>query len=131
MWNFTYPWDGDGIHASFYFTYYENGLQLPLFYKGETNFVNLAHRVEDKYLKKNLGRIFTDDKRSSVFGFRIFSPFDSRGLRVLTFRYLSSEGPIDQSRWDEAWDHHDDPQAPRGWPDGADVQRELVAEPSE
>jgi len=34
MWNFDYQWEGDGANARYYYSYWDRGEELPLFYEG-------------------------------------------------------------------------------------------------
>ncbi len=34
MWNFDYQWHGDGFEASYYYSYWDRGEQLPLYFEG-------------------------------------------------------------------------------------------------
>ena len=34
MWDFDYVWRGSGVNASFYYSYWDRGEELPLYYEG-------------------------------------------------------------------------------------------------
>ncbi len=51
MWNFDYRWDGDGARASFYYSYWDRGEQLPLYYQGSAKTVKLSSRIEAEFLE--------------------------------------------------------------------------------
>jgi len=103
MWNFDYQWEGDGAKARFYYSYWDRGEQLPLFYEGTSKAIALAHRVEPQYLDENGGDLFRGENRKNAFGIEVSAPFDARGIMVLTYRYKSSDLPPDQARNDDTW----------------------------
>ncbi len=105
IWNFTKAWNGDGAMTNWSYTYWDRGEQLPLYYEGTSKVVNLKDRVEPKYRKnvKSLGDIFKNEKRGQVFGIEVEAPFDARGIVLLTYRYDSSDGPLDEAKNDDTW----------------------------
>ena len=66
MWNFQ-SGGGDG-HASFFYSYWDRGEQLPLYYEGTGQSVKLAHRIEPEYLDTQGGDLFRGEKRKGAFG---------------------------------------------------------------
>lgn len=103
MWNHDYKWNGDGAAASFHYSYWDRGEELPLFYQGRSRTILLAHRVEKQYLEENGGDIFPRERRKSAFGAQVEAPFDARGIELLTYRYKSSDGPRSQAQNDDTW----------------------------
>jgi hypothetical protein len=103
MWDFDYRWEGDGTFAHFLYTYWDRGEQLPLYYEGTSRTINLSHRVEPEYLKKQDGDLFKHERRKYAFGIEVTAPFDSRGTDVLTYRYKSTDGPPAQAKNDDTW----------------------------
>jgi len=101
MWDFV-ALRGDG-HASFFYSYWDRGEQLPLYYEGTGETVALAHRVEPEYLEKNDGDIFRGEKRKFAFGVDVTAPFDARGIQLLSYRYKSSDRPPKDARNDDTW----------------------------
>jgi len=101
MWDFV-ALRGDG-HASFFYSYWDRGEQLPLYYEGTGETVALAHRVEPEYLDKNDGDIFRGEKRKFAFGVDVTAPFDARGIQLLSYRYKSSDKPPKDARNDDTW----------------------------
>jgi hypothetical protein len=101
MWDFV-ALRGDG-HASFFYSYWDRGEQLPLYYEGTGQTVSLAHRVEPKYLDSNDGDIFRGEKRQFAFGVDVTAPFDARGIQLLSYRYKSSNKPTKDARNDDTW----------------------------
>jgi hypothetical protein len=101
MWNFQ-SGGGDG-HAHFYYSYWDRGEQLPLYYEGTGQSVKLAHRIEPEYLDGNNGDLFRGEKRKYAFGAEVVAPFDARGIQLLTYRYKDSDKPRDQARNDDTW----------------------------
>src|SRR5215468_4986649 len=46
IWNFNKSWNGDGAAASWSYTYWDRGEQLPLYYEGTSKTILLSNRVE-------------------------------------------------------------------------------------
>jgi len=88
MWDFT-ALRGDG-HAHFFYSYWDRGEQLPLYYEGTGQTVSLAHRIEPEYLDKSNGDLFRGEKRKFAFGVDVTAPFDARGIQLLSYRYKAS-----------------------------------------
>ncbi len=63
MWNFDYQWTGDGDTAEFYYSYWDRGEELPLFFEGNSKRIALSHRPEPQYLDSQGGDIFRGEKR--------------------------------------------------------------------
>jgi len=103
MWNFDYQWEGDGAQASYFYSYWDRGEQLPLYYEGTSKTINLSHRVEKEYLDEQQGDLFRDEKRKFAFGVEVSAPFDARGIALITYRYKSSDGPRDTAKNDDTW----------------------------
>ncbi len=104
MWNHSYQWNGSAGTARFFYSYWDRGEQLPLYYQGTAKLVKLAHRVEPQYLLENGGDLLKrGDKRKEVNGQEVEAPFDARGMSLLTYRYKSSDGPPDEARNDDTW----------------------------
>ncbi|MFQ5696788.1 MAG: DUF1329 domain-containing protein [Myxococcota bacterium] len=102
IWNFNKAWNGDGSHSTWSYTYWDRGEQLPLYYEGTARAIALKHRVEPKYLPKDRN-IFKNEKRSSAFGIEVTAPFDARGILLMTYRYASADGPLDEAKNDDTW----------------------------
>ncbi len=103
MWNFDYRWDGDGARASFYYSYWDRGEQLPLYYQGSAKTVKLSSRIEAEYLEKNGGDIFRGEKRKNAFGVQVDAPFDARGIMLISYRYKSTDKPRSEAKNDDTW----------------------------
>lgn len=103
MWNFDYQWEGDGGGASFLYSYWDRGEQLPLFYQGQARGIQLSHRVEKEYLDGQDGDIFRGEKRKSAASIDVQAPFDARGIALLSYRYKASDGPRAESKNDDTW----------------------------
>jgi hypothetical protein len=101
MWNFQST-GGDG-HASFFYSYWDRGEQLPLYYEGTGQGVKLAHRIEPEYLDTQGGDLFRGEKRKGAFGAEVVAPFDARGIQLLTYRYKDSDKPRAAGRNDDTW----------------------------
>jgi len=100
MWNFQAP-GGDG-HAHFFYSYWDRGEQLPLYYEGTGQVVRLSHRIEKKFEKQNFD-IFRGEKRKHANGVQVNAPFDARGIMLLGYRYKSSDEPRNEARNDDTW----------------------------
>jgi len=103
MWNFAYQWDGTGGGASFFYSYWDRGEQLPLYYEGTAQGVKLSRRPEPEYLDKYDGDVFRGEKRKEAGGPEVEAPFDARGIMLLTYRYKSSDGPRKDAKNDDTW----------------------------
>jgi hypothetical protein len=100
MWNFDYQWAGTGGQVSFYYSYWDRGEELPLYYQGTSKHLFLAHLVDQK---KYNGDLFRGEKRKHAFGIDVAAPFDARGIAVMTYRYKSSDGPRQEAKNDDTW----------------------------
>jgi len=100
MWDFVSN-GGDG-QAHFFYSYWDRGEQLPLYYEGTGRTVKLAHRFEPRYEPQE-GDLFRGEKRKSAFGASVDAPFDARGIQLLTYRYKSSDKPRADARNDDTW----------------------------
>jgi hypothetical protein len=103
IWNFDYQWSGTGGGSEYYYSYWDRGEQLPLFYEGTARSVVLSHRVEKEYLGKRGGDLFRNEKRKMAFGIEINQPFDARGISLMTYRYKSSDQPVEEAKNDDTW----------------------------
>ncbi|MDJ0846852.1 MAG: DUF1329 domain-containing protein [Myxococcota bacterium] len=103
IWNFDYQWDGDGARTSFFYSYWDRGEQLPLYYEGTAKTVKLANRVETEYLDENAGDIFRGEKRKNAFGVQVDAPFDARGIMLISYRYKSADRPRNDAKNDDTW----------------------------
>jgi len=100
MWDFQ-SGGGDG-RARFFYSYWDRGEQLPLYYEGTGQSVKLAHRIEEEYRALG-GDLFRGEKRKGAFGAQVDAPFDARGIALLTYRYKSSDKPRTEARNDDTW----------------------------
>jgi hypothetical protein len=100
MWDFQAR-GGDG-HAHFFYSYWDRGEQLPLYYEGTGQSVQLAHRTEEKF-RENDFDIFRGEKRKNANGVQVDAPFDARGIMLLSYRYKSSDKPRAEARNDDTW----------------------------
>ena len=103
MWNFDYAWTGDGAAASFYYSYWDRGEQLPLYYEGSGRAIQLSHRSEPSLLAENGGDLFRGEKRKGAFGIEVTAPFDARGISLMTYRYKTADAPRAQAKNDDTW----------------------------
>jgi hypothetical protein len=103
MWNFT-SLGGDGT-AHFFYSYWDRGEQLPLYYEGSGRTALLAHRFEARYLdnEESPGDVFRGEKRKSANSVNVDAPFDARGIKLLSYRYKASDGPLDDTKYDDTW----------------------------
>ena len=103
IWNFDYQWSGDGSGASFLYTYWDRGEELPLFYEGTSRGIILSHRVEKEYLDATDGDMFRGEKRKSAGGLQVDQPHDARGIMIMSYRYKASDQPLAQTKNDDTW----------------------------
>jgi hypothetical protein len=102
LWNFDRAWSGDGSHSEWYYSYWDRGEELPLYYEGTSKTVILSHRVEEVYVPEN-GDMFRGEKRKTAFGIDVKAPFDARGIMLMTYRYKASENPEASTKNDDTW----------------------------
>ena len=102
MWDFDYRWNGAGNKGTFYYSYWDRGEELPLYYEGDSKAVLLSHRVEPEY-EATGGDIFRGEKRKNAFGVEVSAPFDARGIMLMSYRYKSTDGPISDAKNDDTW----------------------------
>ena len=102
IWNFMKRWEGDGSASDWYYSYWDRGDQLPLFYKGTAKFIFLTNRPEPQFDATGHG-YFKNDKRREAQGVEVTAPFDVRGAMIMTYRYVSSDGPLDSAKNDDTW----------------------------
>jgi hypothetical protein len=102
IWNFNKGWSGDGAASTWSYTYWDRGEQLPLYYEGTAKAIGLKNRVEAQYVE-NGRNIFKNEKRLSAFGIEVEAPFDARGILIMSYRYESANGPLDEAKNDDTW----------------------------
>jgi hypothetical protein len=104
IWNFDYRWQGDGGVGEYYYSYWDRGEELPLYYQGTGRYIQLSHRVEPEYLKPPLdGDMFRGERRKYAFGVDVDAPFDARGIALITYRYKASDLPKADTKNDDTW----------------------------
>jgi hypothetical protein len=103
IWNFDYQWRGDGARADFFYSYWDRGKQVPLWFKGWSKLIQLSHRVEKRYLDANGGDVYAGENRKAAFGVEVNEPFEARGVMLTTYRYKTSDGPRADSDSDDSW----------------------------
>ena len=105
IWNFDYQWEGDGSSSRYYYSYWDRGEELPLYYEGTAKTIQLSHRVEPEYLDDPAlkGDMFRGERRKNAFGIEVDAPFDARGILVMTYRYKESDRPTAQTKNDDTW----------------------------
>ena len=101
LWDFN-KWPGGDGEAHFFYSYWDRGEQLPLYYEGTGKTVRLSQRYEPKY-KETGGDIFRGEKRINAFGVHVDAPFDARGIEVLNYRYRTSDKTRKEARNDDTW----------------------------
>ncbi len=102
IWNFMKRWNGDGTSSNYFYSYWDRGEQLPLYYEGTARVVQLSNRTEPYYLKTG-GDIFKKEKRLNAFGVEVDAPFDARGIMLMSYRYKMSDGPLETTKNDDTW----------------------------
>lgn len=102
-WNLDLQWEGDGSDSRYYYSYWDRGEELPLYYEGTAKTIQLSRRVEPEYLDKQDGDMFRGERRKNAFGIEVDAPFDARGILLMTYRYKDSEKPTAQTKNDDTW----------------------------
>jgi hypothetical protein len=103
MWDFSYRWSGVGGISNFFYSYWDRGEQLPLYYQGTGGGAMLSHRPEPKILSEDKGDLFRGETRRNATGAEVTEPFDARGIMLLTYRYKDSDKPLAEARNDDTW----------------------------
>ncbi len=101
-WNFVRRWNGGGGAAKFYYSYWDRGEELPLYFEGNSTGIDLAYRPEPQYEATD-GDLFRGEKRYTAGGPNVEAPFDARGIMLISYRYKSSYGTEAQSKNDDTW----------------------------
>ena len=99
-WNMDYKHDALEGRASWYFTYWDRGELLPLWYKGTGWAMRLSRRTDQA---EHDGNIFENETRKGAGGIEVDEPYDARGIIGLGYRYLSADGSMDTARRDDIW----------------------------
>ncbi|RIL01497.1 MAG: hypothetical protein DCC71_17570 [Proteobacteria bacterium] len=102
IWNFHYRWGPTSGMSSFYYSYWDRGEELPLYYEGTGGGVQLSRRPEPAMLAEG-GDMFRGETRKNAGGAEVTAPFDARGIMLLTYRYKESDKPLAQARNDDTW----------------------------
>jgi len=99
-WNSAYKHDALEGRASFYFTYWDQGDQLPFWVEGVAWGVRLGNRPD--FMEQG-GDVFPQEKRAGAGGIKIDSPADLRGILALGYRYKDLDKPRDEARETDVW----------------------------
>jgi hypothetical protein len=99
-WNFIYKHDALEGRASFFFTYWDQGEQLPFWVEGVAWGVRLGNRPD--FMEQG-GDVFPQEKRAGAGGIKIDSPADLRGILALGYRYKDLDKPRDEAREVDVW----------------------------
>jgi hypothetical protein len=102
IWNFAKTWNGSGHKAVWSYTYWDRGEQLPLYYEGQARGIRMMNLPEAHYDDSG-HNIFANEKRGMITGVEVVEPFDARGIMILSYRYISADGPLDQAKNDDTW----------------------------
>ena len=102
-WDFVLRWEGfGGTPVDFYYSYWDRGEELPLYYQGTSQGTALAFRPEPQYADTQ-GDVFRNEKRYIASGPSVDAPFDARGIMLLSYRYKASFGPKATTKYDDTW----------------------------
>lgn len=102
IWNFVHRWEGFGAQATFRYTYWDRGEQLPLLYEGTTSAFFLKYRPEPQFAE-NDGDVFPNETRVVVAGLEVEKPSEMAGTRSLTYRYVDSLGAAEKPEDTWVW----------------------------
>ncbi len=101
-WNLDRRWQGSGITGHAYYSYWDRGEELPLYYEGTARAIWLSGRPELQHAE-NGGDLFRGEKRKLAYGVEVLAPFDAKGIALINYRYKASEAPLAQARNDDTW----------------------------
>src|SRR5499426_1979485 len=101
-WDFVLRFEGLRRAASFYYSYWDRGEELLLYYEGTSDGYRLAFRVEPQFADQN-GDVFRNEKRYEASGPSVDAPFDARGIMLMTYRYKASLGTKATTKNDDTW----------------------------
>ena len=102
IWDFHYRWTAQSGVSSFYYSYWDRGEELPLYYQGTGGGVVLSHRPEPSLAEEG-GDMFRGETRTGASGAEVTAPFDARGIMLLSYRYKDSDKPVADARNDDTW----------------------------
>jgi len=102
IWNFKKGWNGSGGDAEWYYSYWDRGEQLPLYYRGLHKSILLARRVEPQFIPTQ-GDLFAGETRLSGGGITVLAPQDARGIMTLNYQYKEEDGPLDKAKNQDTW----------------------------
>jgi hypothetical protein len=102
IWNFKKGWNGSGGAAEWYYSYWDRGEQLPLYYRGLHKSILLARRAEPQFIPTQ-GDLFAGEKRLSGGGITVLAPQDARGIMTLNYQYKEEDGPLDEAKNQDTW----------------------------
>lgn len=100
-WNLDYRHDALEGRASWFFSYWDNGDVLPLWYKGTGWGMRLSKRSDQS--ERPGGAFWDEEKRKGAGGITVKEPHDARGIIGLGYRYLSADAPRDEARNTDIW----------------------------
>ena len=101
-WNFDYRWQGSGVAAHGYYSYWDRGEELPLYSEGTARQIWLSHRPEPQYAEQG-GDLFRAEQRKLAYGVEVLAPFDAKGISLINYRYKSADRPRAEARNDDTW----------------------------
>ena len=93
-WDFVLRWEGfGGVPVDFYYSYWDRGEELPLYYQGTSQGTALAFRPEPQYADDGGRRVPQREALRGAAARSVDAPFDARGIMLLSYRYKASFGP--------------------------------------
>ncbi|MEB2344299.1 MAG: DUF1329 domain-containing protein [Deltaproteobacteria bacterium] len=101
-WDLDRRWEGAGVSGHAYYSYWDRGEELPLYYEGTARNIWLSGRPEPQYADQG-GDLFRGEKRKLAYGVEVLAPYDAKGIALINYRYKSSQGPLAQARNDDTW----------------------------
>ena len=102
IWNFDYRWQGTGQGGHAFYSYWDRGEELPLYYEATAKQIWLSNRPEPAYRERD-GDLFRGESRKLAYGVEVLAPFDAKGIALINYRYKSSDGPLASARNDDTW----------------------------
>ena len=103
IWNFKKGWNGSGGDAEWYYSYWDRGEQLPLYYRG-LHKVDHARAPRRAAVHPDQGRpVQGGEAALAAAASPCVAPQDARGIMTLNYAYKEEDGPLDKAKNQDTW----------------------------